>query len=149
VNRRVIAILAVALGLIAIGAGVFWFRVVRQTTQHVSPVVVDARISDCGVEPLTSRPDQITATCADAGIVATKIDWRYWGPTMASGTGIVSANDCAPSCAEGSRIDYPTTVVLDRVQVREAGPEFTRMTLIYTDHAPGENPVDQFDLTPL
>ena len=58
------------------------------------------------------RPEEIMLTCADGGMILTDIRWQTWSSKQALGTGIYSQNMCDPSCAEGSRIDVPVTIIL-------------------------------------
>jgi len=58
------------------------------------------------------RPESITLTCADGGMLVTDIEWNAWSITGASGSGTYSENICEPNCAEGFRIELAVIVRL-------------------------------------
>ena len=58
------------------------------------------------------RPESITLTCADGGMLVTDIQWNKWTINGASGSGTYSENICEPNCAEGRRINVEVTVRL-------------------------------------
>jgi hypothetical protein len=60
---------------------------------------------DC-VEPV-ERPSKVVLTCADAGVYIDELRWEDWGKDVAVGAGTATANQCEPSCAEGSPKTYP------------------------------------------
>jgi hypothetical protein len=55
------------------------------------------------------EPNKIVITCADFGLVVTKINWRYWGAEKAKGAGILTD-------PQGGR--YPVNVTLQKVRAR-------------------------------
>jgi hypothetical protein len=58
------------------------------------------------------RPESITLTCADGGILVTDIEWNAWTINGASGSGTYSENICEPNCADGRRINVAVIVRL-------------------------------------
>lgn len=141
-RRTAAAAVAVALAAAGFAGGWFTGRPDSEAaagTKHVArmpPGAIMPTLSDCGIQRPVARPAQITVTCADAGQIVTKIDWKYWGPTTAAAVATVTANTCDPSCADGTFEDFPAALLLDRVRVNEAGAQFTRMVLLYADRSP-------------
>jgi hypothetical protein len=103
-------------------------------------------IEDCGDPEV--RPDRIVLACADFGLYVNKLDWKSWGGAKARATGVIHANTCDPSCAEGSYQSYPVNVRLFKVRNRPCGDGgqlirmYTRIKLSFPDGEP-EN-VDRF-----
>jgi hypothetical protein len=121
-----------------IGAGLLaGFLLTRQGVQQDNAIPT---ISECGTKPPVERPRIIVVTCADFGEQVKAIKWISWGATMATGIATVSANDCTPDCADGHFHPYSAEVVLDRVQVNQFGPQFTRMILLYERGPPATEP---------
>jgi len=65
---------------------------------------------DC--ETPVHKPDYITLTCADGGMVVGEIKWQSWGTKEAIGTGIYAENNCQPDCASGKLIKTPVEISL-------------------------------------
>jgi hypothetical protein len=63
-------------------------------------------------ELLERKPESLTTLCADFGIAVWKIKWSMWSANGAEGSGLFMANDCEPSCAEGSFLEVPVNVYL-------------------------------------
>jgi hypothetical protein len=55
---------------------------------------------DCEI-PVT-KPNSITLTCADGGMMVTDITWDSWSAQGAQGSGIYLENNCEPDCASGT-----------------------------------------------
>ena len=55
------------------------------------------------------EPNKIVITCADFGLVVTKINWRYWGANKAKGSGVLTD-------PQGGR--YLVEVTLQKVRAR-------------------------------
>ena len=60
---------------------------------------------DC-VKPV-ERPKKVILTCADGGVYVDDLRWKDWGKDVAVGVGTATANQCKPSCAEGTPKTYP------------------------------------------
>jgi hypothetical protein len=58
-------------------------------------------------EIIQRKPTAFSTTCADFGIAIFEIKWSTWSAEGAKGSGVYSANDCKPSCAEGTRHEIP------------------------------------------
>ena len=65
---------------------------------------------DCEIP--VQRPQAITLTCTDEGMLVMDIKWETWNIRGATGTGISSEILCNPNCADGKRIDMPVFVKL-------------------------------------
>lgn len=60
---------------------------------------------------LKALPTSLTPS-GDGTLYITKITWRGWGTGNATGTGTAHANNCKPSCAQGTFAAYPATITL-------------------------------------
>jgi hypothetical protein len=68
---------------------------------------------DC--ETAVYKPESITITCADGGILVEEIRWSTWGEDGATGLGIYSENLCEPNCAEGRRVNAAVKLTLSNL----------------------------------
>jgi hypothetical protein len=69
--------------------------------------------TECGY--IDQKPENVTLTCGDGGILVRKIEWDTWRASGASGSGIHSVNKCEPDCASGKRVEVPVEVRLSRL----------------------------------
>ena len=69
--------------------------------------------TECGY--IDQKPEEVTLTCADGGILVREIKWDTWRASGASGSGIHSVNQCEPDCASGKRVEVPVEVRLSRL----------------------------------
>jgi hypothetical protein len=88
-----------------------------------------------------ARPETIVISCGDFGLFVDTIDWERWGNRKARGEGVLSANTCDPSCAEGTFKHYPVDIRLRQVRQRRCGggkpvPLFRKMFLSFPANAP-------------
>jgi hypothetical protein len=78
------------------------------------------------------KPQEIVITCADAGVMVTKITWTKWTANEAKGTGTLVWNTCLPkTCVDGIVQKFKAKVTLGRVA---SGPNisvFSGMTLTF------------------
>ena len=111
-----------------------------------SPNVPVPGVSDCGTKPPKAEPREIILTCADGGEFVKSVDWVYWGQTSAVGEATVSVNDCDPFCYQGTYINYPAVVLLDRVQTNGSGPQFSHMVVSYQDKGPTARKIEDWPL---
>lgn len=83
------------------------------------------------------KPKEIVVTCADAGVMVTKITWSKWTNNVAKGAGTLVWNTCLPkTCVDGIVQKYKVKVTLGRVA---SGPNisvFSGMTLTFTGGGP-------------
>jgi hypothetical protein len=63
---------------------------------------------DCEIP--VHKPDYITLTCADGGMVVEEIKWQSWGTKEAIGTGLYAENNCQPDCASGKFVESPVEI---------------------------------------
>jgi hypothetical protein len=85
------------------------------------------------------RPASYLLACGDGTAYLTRMRWASWTSGLASGTAIMTVNNCDPSCAQGKYLSDPAIVVLWRktLQPRHTGQwQFSRMTVIYTGKRP-------------
>jgi hypothetical protein len=113
-------------------------------------VPIQIVVLDCpGLPPLV-RPKTFILSCADGYVQLNKLSWTSWTPGLASATGTLVKNTCAPSCVAGHFRAYPVLAILwSRAAVKNHPGQqcYTRMTLIY----PGSRPqgVGQTETVPL
>ena len=65
------------------------------------------------------------------------LKWTHWR-SVAYGSGVFRVNNCTPSCAQGTYVNYPILTVLWRAEPwpGHAGHDyFSRMTVIFTGRA--------------
>jgi hypothetical protein len=112
VNKSRVAITAGAVFLSAALAVSF----ILFTNTDSSPVSIErnqAWTYNC--EFPVQRPESITLTCADGGMLVTDIEWNAWTINGASGSGTYSENNCEPNCADGHRINVAVIVRLSEL----------------------------------
>ena len=76
----------------------------------VSAATPPSYYNDCGYPEY--KPQSLTQYCADAGTGVTKIKWRSWTSTKATGTASYYVNQCNPNCADGKLSWAKVRVVL-------------------------------------
>jgi hypothetical protein len=84
------------------------------SSQQSNPVTSEQAFTwDC--ETAKYKPETITITCADGGVLVEKIHWSTWSKEGATGTGIYSENLCEPNCAIGKRVSAPVELALSNL----------------------------------
>jgi hypothetical protein len=69
-----------------------------------------ARIIDCTGKPVT-EPNEVVFACADANLLARKLQWVGWSEPLATGVGELSVNTCTPYCAAGTFVSYKVALI--------------------------------------
>jgi hypothetical protein len=82
------------------------------------------------------RPQSITVACADENFRVTKIDWRSYGQSSASGSGRARIDTCQPDCVSGTFQTYRVRVQLTRVRQCGDVPQFTRLSVTFNAAPP-------------
>lgn len=109
-----------------------WFGASAGAVDSVKPNLVVAQCT----QPGQVKPSEIVLACGDGNSVAQQLHWQAWGRNSASGSGILSQNDCNPYCAEGTFHDYPARFGLSDA-VRAGGREyFTVVKVTFTGKVP-------------
>lgn len=62
-----------------------------------------------GIAPPVQRPARFAYNCDVTGVME-DMTWSAWGADGARGTGIDSAIECQPNCAQGARLSNPIVV---------------------------------------
>ena len=88
-------------------------------------------VSNCGYK--SSRPDNLTEFCADAGAGLVKIKWNTWGATQATGTGIYQMNGCVPDCTSGKWSNTNVKVLLSNIEKYQGKTYYTKVTVTSLD----------------
>jgi len=80
------------------------------------------RLPDCGSSAYGGKiaPVQWDRGCTGVADLL-QMQWTGWGGTTATGAGLTQLNDCEPSCAEGTVIEYPVrAAVTDKRSCKDA-----------------------------
>ncbi|MDQ6526431.1 hypothetical protein RB608_22610 [Nocardioides sp. LHD-245] len=99
-----------------------------QTDPAVAARAAVTYILDCVGEPVAS-PATFTVACADGNQSLTDLAWADWGADEATATGTMVANDCEPSCAEGSDVSVPVKVLVSDIVLGEATVNYGALTI--------------------
>ena len=100
--------------------------------------VPEVGVSRCGTTPPAVRPAQVVVVCDTRRrpVVVSEVTWSSWSQLAATGTAVVTTNDCAPTCADGFERSSAATVVLDQVVTTRGGTQFSRATLVWGPDPP-------------
>jgi hypothetical protein len=96
-------------------------------------------VFDCPGQPAQVRPHMFVVACADGNYYFDRLSWTSWTPRLASASGRLVENDCAPSCAAGHFHSFPALVVLwgDAAVKNHPGEHrYTMLTQILTGSRP-------------
>lgn len=95
-----------------------------------------------GCKGAAFKPKRIVLACGDAGLVATKLQWKQWGTTQAKGSGTGEEKVCSPNCAEGTVAKGEMTLTLSRPRLctQDGKRHFTKVHYGWPQGAPGEGP---------
>jgi hypothetical protein len=85
-------------------------------------------------ELITAKPEEATPYCADFGVAIWDIKWSSWEATGAIGKGLYRANDCEPSCAEGTIFEAPVDLKLQDLYTD--GARYFLRTLTFSSEKP-------------
>ena len=66
-----------------------------------SPSAGEVSIANCDGDRSVS-PVTIVLSCADGNEIVEHARWSAWDATSATGTGVLTTNDCQPTCASGT-----------------------------------------------
>ncbi|MEV5000455.1 hypothetical protein [Nocardioides sp. LML1-1-1.1] len=101
---------------------------------------------DCVDEPV-SKPTSFTVACADGNQSLTDLEWSNWGADEAIATGTVVANNCDPSCAEGTDVKARVRVTASDLVDGEASATYGKLTIKVTGDLPeGMDPEQEITL---
>ncbi|TQK68551.1 MULTISPECIES: hypothetical protein [unclassified Nocardioides] len=90
---------------------------------------------DCVGEPVAS-PASVTVACADGNQSLTDLAWSDWGADEATAIGKLVANNCDPSCAEGTDVTVPAKVVVSDIVEGEASATYGTITITVEGKVP-------------
>jgi hypothetical protein len=78
------------------------------------------------------KPVELVLYCADAGQILNEITWSSWNSDEAIGAGTSFANDCEPSCAEGTDVISAVEIKLTKPMTSESGKRvFSKIEIQY------------------
>jgi hypothetical protein len=86
-----------------------------------APKALDTDLYVVNCVTFEQKPVELVLYCADAGQILNQITWSSWTSTEAKGSGISIANDCEPSCAEGSDVTSKVEIRLFKPITSESG----------------------------
>jgi hypothetical protein len=93
-------------------------------------------LPDCLGNP-TSRPHSIVFACADANFGARHLRWTGWGERFAAAVGVAYANDCDPTCVEGTFHRYRAIVAASGTQECAGGVSaYEKVTIAFVGPSP-------------
>lgn len=88
--------------------------------------------------------------CADGGLIATNIRYKYYGGKTAFATATLHTHSCIPDCAESVFHAFPGTILLHAVARCEGVLYYTRALVRFTNGAPYGGPsASQRDIEPV
>lgn len=95
-----------------------------------------------GCKGAAFKPKRIVLACGDAGLVATRLQWKQWGSSQASGSGTGEEKVCTPNCAEGKVARGKMTLTLSKPRFcsQDGKRHFTKVHYSWPQGAPGEGP---------
>lgn len=93
-------------------------------------------VNDCG--DLAKKPADLVLACADANTMLTEMKWTGWSNKRAVGKGVYEANDCEPTCVEGTFRSYPARITLTAPKTQSGARVFTKATIAFTKAKPGK-----------
>lgn len=73
------------------------------TGSIIAPAVPTTVVRDCAGKAFVKPADISSIYCGDAGLTVSRISWRTWTNTSATGTGTAREKVCVPNCADGPR----------------------------------------------
>ncbi|MFJ9420130.1 hypothetical protein ACIRPT_39140 [Streptomyces sp. NPDC101227] len=101
-------------------------------------------VRDCGIGKPAVKPQAITLTCADAGMVATAITWDRYGAREAEGTGVVQVDKTAAGV--GTDSGFPATFRLYGVKTIDGTRAFTGLEVTYDGSTPFGDTTEMYNL---
>ncbi|MFE0374871.1 hypothetical protein ACFW1M_04640 [Streptomyces inhibens] len=144
----------------ALAAGGVWFSQAPDRasavdaapkTSAVQDVKQDAKqpgglpgVRDCGFGEPVIKPQVITLTCADAGMVATAITWKKYGSRDALGVGVVQVEKTAAGV--GTDSGFPATFRLYGPKSVDGGLAFTGLEVTYEGSTPLGDTTEMYNL---
>lgn len=103
--------------------------------------------AECVDDNLVRTPKTLTLTCGDGNESLQDLTWTGWGEKEVRATGQLSTNTCEPSCAQGTVKRYPVSVVVGKLDKREASEFYSQITVTYPgDRPPGYDAIETIEL---
>lgn len=132
---------AILLAVLLVGAGPALAGCSVTDPEPVPDPGVPARVSgiyvvECVPGNLVQAPAHLPTACADANESLDELVWQDWGEDVATATGALVANDCDPTCVDGTVSRHRVEVTLDRLQHGEALGVYRRLVVTPTDDPP-------------
>ncbi len=89
----------------------------------------------------TQRARKFMLGCADGNGYLDKLTWSRWGTARAKAVGILTVNDCTPTCVAGTFRSYPVRVnATKRVSIGNGKRAYTQLTITLTGKKPADFP---------
>ncbi|MFH8573432.1 hypothetical protein [Streptomyces sp. NPDC017993] len=100
-------------------------------------------VRDCGRGEPEIKPQVITLTCVDVGMVATAITWERYGSREAEGTGVVQVERASGAVADAG---FPATFRLFAPETVPGGRAFTGLEVTYEGSTPLGDTTEMYNL---
>lgn len=124
---------ALTIGVTALGLGIggIGFSAAAQATDKPEVILCDGKGA--------VKPKEIVLACGDGNTFVSKIRWKKWTSTTATGVGTLTWNTCLPdNCAAGIVQKYRAKIELGGLASEPGETDvFSQMTLTFTQGAPG------------
>ncbi|MEU5213780.1 hypothetical protein [Streptomyces sp. NPDC020742] len=114
---------------------------VKEDAQHVDGL---PGVRDCGKGKPEIKPQVITLTCADAGMVATALTWQKYGTRDALGVGVVQVEKSGAGA--GTDTGFPATFRLYGPKPVDGGLTFTGLEVTYKGSTPLGDTTEMYSL---
>ncbi|UQA95209.1 hypothetical protein [Streptomyces halobius] len=101
-------------------------------------------VRDCGFGTPEIKPEVITLTCGDAGMVATAIRWDRYGSREAEGRGVVQVEQTAAGAGTGAV--FPATFRLYGAKDVDGARAFTGLEVTYEGSTPLGDTTEMYNL---
>lgn len=89
----------------------------------------------------TQRARKFMLGCADGNGYLDKLTWTRWGTARAKAVGLLTVNDCTPTCVAGTFRSYPVRVnATKRVSLGQGKRAYTQLTITLTGKKPADFP---------
>ncbi len=98
-QRRKATLLATPLAAAAVFSGAWGMVMAGTAHAATTKTPTGPMVLNCGTGKGLTRPASLTVACADGNNLAKDLTWSKWATSEASAKGVVSWNQCTPTCA--------------------------------------------------
>jgi hypothetical protein len=114
------------------------------------PAASPTALADCLGKPQV-RPAEIVLACGDGNESVSGVHWTGWGSSFAAGTGVISINDCSPTCVAGRDHSYPVVLLVSGRETCTPGGRiaYRKVTIAFLDSKPHTSVSQTFACRPV